>query len=122
MTFHAACLCGETRYTWDGPVTEVILCYCTQCRRANGGAFNVAVVAFENDLRFRSRGLICEYESSPGKYRSFCSGCGSPIYSRRSDLPGVYRLRGGLIDGLTVPSQIKVQHRVDGWDWLGTAG
>lgn len=39
-----------------------------------------------------------EYESSPGKFRAFCSLCGSPIYSRRADLEGVYRIRAGLLD------------------------
>lgn len=120
--FEAACLCRATRYAWDGPVTEVILCHCTICRRANGGAFNVAVLASQDDVRFEARSLVREYESSPGKYRAFCSGCGSPIYSRRSDLPRVYRLRGGLIDGLTAPPHLESQCRADGWDWIGEAG
>jgi hypothetical protein len=37
------------------------------------------------------------YESSPGKTRVFCSVCGSPIYSERAALPGIVRLRAGLL-------------------------
>jgi len=43
--------------------------------------------------------LIREFESSPGEFRAFCSHCGSPIYSRRVDRQGTYRLRLGTLDG-----------------------
>lgn len=118
MTLSASCLCGATRYRLSGPVDEVVLCYCSQCRRANGGAFNVAVLADVTDVRFDARDKVREYESSPGKYRAFCSGCGAPVYSRRDDLPDVLRLRGGLIDGLPAPGNLIMSHRDDGWDWV----
>jgi hypothetical protein len=118
VTLSASCLCGATRYELSGPVNEVVLCHCGQCRRANGGAFNVAVLADVADVRFGARDRIREYESSPGKYRAFCSGCGSPVYSRRDDLPAVLRLRGGLIDDLPAPGVLIVSHRADGWGWL----
>ena len=119
---HASCLCGSTRYDWTGPLGQVVLCHCGQCRRANGGAFNVAVLAQAADVTFLSSDKIQEFESSPGKYRAFCAGCGAPIYSRRDDLPGVYRLRGGLIDALPAPDEIEHIHRADGWDWLTIPG
>ena len=122
MTYRAACLCGAIRYDWAGPLSEVLLCHCGQCRRANGGAFNVAVLANAADVQFHSRDRLSEFESSPGKYRAFCSGCGAPIYSRRDDLPGVYRLRGGLIDNLPAPPHIEQTHRDDGWAWLPLPG
>jgi len=39
------------------------------------------------------------FESSPGKQRCFCSKCGSPIYSKTTKIPGVVRIRAGLLDG-----------------------
>ena len=119
MTLSASCLCGATRYRFDGPVGEVVLCHCGQCRRANGGAYNVAVLADVADVRFDARDRVREYESSPGKYRAFCTGCGAPVYSRRDDLPAVLRLRGGLIDDLPAPRELIISHRDDGWDWTG---
>lgn len=116
--FHAACLCGATRYDWAGPLDEVVLCHCSQCRRANGGAFNVAVLAQRADVIFLARASLSEFESSPGKYRAFCSGCGAPVYSRRDDMPEVLRLRGGLINGLSQPARITHGFREDGWHWL----
>ena len=114
----ASCLCGATQYILSGPIDEALLCHCGQCRRANGGAFNVAVLADEADVMFSARDLVREYESSPGKYRAFCSGCGAPVYSRRDDLPGILRLRGGLIEDLPAPRHITQGRRDDGWDWI----
>lgn len=119
MTRSAACLCGATRYEFSGPVNEVVLCHCSQCRRANGGAFNVAVLADTADVRFLARDKVQEYQSSPGKFRAFCSGCGAPVYSRRDDLPAVLRLRGGLIEALPAPHRLTETHREGGWDWIG---
>jgi hypothetical protein len=46
----------------------------------------------------RGAELMAEYESTPGKKRVFCRRCGSPVYSARSSLPGVLRIRAGLIN------------------------
>ena len=43
-------------------------------------------------------GLLTAYESSPGKQRLFCRCCGSPVFSRRDDLPDTLRIRAGLIN------------------------
>ena len=94
-----------------------MLCHCGQCRRANGGAFNVAVLAATIDVLFDARDAVREYESSPGKYRAFCTGCGSPVYSRRDDLPAVLRLRGGKSGALPTPRRVCAGHRQGGWGW-----
>lgn len=44
------------------------------------------------------REQVREYESSPGKFRAFCSNCGSPIYSRRPADPDIRRVRLSTID------------------------
>lgn len=41
--------------------------------------------------------LLQRHESSPGKVRAFCRVCGSPVFSQRSSLPGVLRIRVGLL-------------------------
>ena len=51
------------------------------------------------EITFRSgQDRITEYESSPGKFRAFCSGCGSPVYSRSVEAPDIVRIRLGLLD------------------------
>jgi hypothetical protein len=117
---HGACLCGAIRYDVDGSLATVVLCHCTQCRRGNGGAFNVGVVVAADQVTFRSRATLKEFESSPGKLRAFCSACGSPVYSRRPDTPGVLRLRGGLIIDLPAPADLRHIHRDSRWPWIDT--
>jgi len=94
------CLCGQIRFEIHGKVGPLAYCHCESCRRANGTAFGANANVRAKYLEWLSgREAIREYESSPGKMRSFCPTCGSPIYSRRVDDPGIFRIRLGLVDG-----------------------
>lgn len=75
------------------------MCHCSQCRKATGSAY-IAVSPVETSKLKIIRGaeLLKEFRSAPGKARVFCSNCGSPIYSKRDDLPEVRRLRLGTIE------------------------
>ncbi|WP_428422404.1 GFA family protein [Methylibium sp.] len=93
------CLCGAVRYELDGPPGPIVLCHCGQCRKAQGSAF--AVVAPVPAAHFRlvaGAERLRSHESSPGKWRSFCGDCGSPIHSRRDAHPELLRLRIGSLD------------------------
>ena len=93
------CLCGAVRYRLDGPLGPVVMCHCLQCRKSQGGAFAlVAPVRAEHFVLLAGADALRGYESSPGKWRSFCGRCGSPIHSRREALPQALRLRVGTLD------------------------
>ena len=103
MALTGSCLCGGIRFRIDDgapPLQPIQVCHCTQCRKAQGGPFatNIPVDAAAFTLQ-DEEGLLRGYESSPGKERLFCSRCGSPVLSRRTALPGLVRVRAGLIDG-----------------------
>jgi hypothetical protein len=69
------------------------------CRKAQGTAF--ATNAPVEAARFRiTRGeqALRAYSSSPGKWRCFCSNCGSPLFSKTESHPGNIRLRIGTLD------------------------
>ena len=94
------CLCGRVRFEIDGKLGPAIYCHCSQCRRASGSAFASNAPVRARHLRFTAgRDAICEYESTPGKLRAFCSGCGSPVYSRLASDPDTLRIRMGTLDG-----------------------
>lgn len=95
-----SCLCKGVAFEINGPLAAIQICHCSQCRKAQGSAFasNIQVEA-ANFRLLRGAELLKEYESSPGKQRVFCGNCGSPVYSRRDDKPGVLRLRAGTLDG-----------------------
>lgn len=93
-----SCLCGKVAYTYSGSIEEIAMCHCSQCRKAQGGAFATNAPVETKDLEFSGREYIKEYQTSPLKVRAFCSNCGSPLYSARSDLPGKARLRIGTVE------------------------
>lgn len=95
----ANCLCGGVRIMVTGKVGPLVHCHCRQCQRASGTAFSSNVNVRRTHWQLTSgEHLIREFESSPGKYRAFCSQCGSPIYSRWDAEPDMLRLRLGLVN------------------------
>lgn len=112
-----SCACGDVRLAVSPPFPALHLCHCTQCRRSNGSAFNLALIVDTAQVEWQSRKSLTEFESSPGKLRAFCRTCGSPVYSRRGDLPAVYRLRAGLFPDLPRPEQLTQGFRESAWPW-----
>ncbi len=94
------CLCGEVRFRIQGELAPIQICHCSQCRRAQGTAFVTNIPVSEADFELLSGAeRLQAYESSPGKQRVFCSRCGSPLFSRSSQVPGVLRIRAGSLQG-----------------------
>jgi hypothetical protein len=93
------CLCGSVRFSIKGKIGPAGFCHCNQCRRANGSAFaaNAPVRTRYFEITEGSE-LLSEYESSPGKFRAFCTRCGSPMYSRRDDTPESRNIRLGSLE------------------------
>lgn len=101
------CLCEHVRYRYVGVVTEISMCHCSQCRKAQGSAFAaVSPIAAELFHITRGAAYLKEFRATPAKARVFCRECGSPLYSVRDDLPHIMRLRVGTLD-----TPISVAHR-----------
>ncbi len=93
-----SCQCGKVRYTYEGEIKEIAMCHCSQCRKAQGGAFATNSPLENNKLSFTGSEYIKEYLSSGDKVRAFCNHCGSPLYSAKKSLPNVKRVRLGTVD------------------------
>jgi hypothetical protein len=94
-----SCLCGSIRYELSAELGDFGYCHCKRCRKASGSA-HAANAPIER-AHFHLIGVsetLREYESSPGKFRAFCSGCGSPIYAYVAVTREVLRLRLGSLD------------------------
>lgn len=93
-----SCLCGGISFTITGPLAPIQVCHCAQCRQAQGGPVATNIPVEASALSFhQGEELLQQYESSPGKIRAFCKVCGSPVFSKRDSLPGVLRIRAGLL-------------------------
>jgi len=76
------CLCGAVRYEVHGPLRDVLLCHCVECRRWSGHAFAATAVQREQLVLLESRGLrwVASPESESEARRGFCSECGSSLF------------------------------------------
>ena len=94
-----SCLCGGITFCIRSELEPIQVCHCMQCRKAQGAplATNTPVPASAFQLLSGAE-LMTAFESSPGKQRVFCSRCGSPIYSSKDTVPGVLRIRAGLLN------------------------
>jgi hypothetical protein len=73
------CLCGAVRYEVRGPLRDVVVCHCSQCRRTSGhfGAFTATRA---EDLVLTEAEGLRWYRSSERARRGFCGVCGSNLF------------------------------------------
>jgi hypothetical protein len=94
-----SCLCGSVTYEIAGELGPIVFCHCANCRKATASAFNVAAPVAKVDYRILTgEEFLAEHQSSPGVYRVFCRGCGSPLFSKRDTMPDTFRVRLGTLD------------------------
>lgn len=93
------CHCGGVKYEAAGAVVRFSNCHCEDCRRICGSPFSAAVVLEREGFRItQGENLLTAYESSPGKFRCFCSRCSSPIYAHMTHRPTIVIIRAGTLD------------------------
>src|SRR5580700_2533700 len=74
--FEGGCLCGAVRFVATGQPESVAWCHCQSCRKHSGAPVSV-FVAFKPDAHVVAQGETTNFNSSPGRWRGFCAGCGS---------------------------------------------
>jgi hypothetical protein len=112
-----SCLCGRLAYEADAGLDGIVHCHCHTCRKTHGAAFSsIASVPREAFRWVRGEEVRKSFESSPGKFRHFCSECGSHVAAERTGRPNVM-LRLGCLD--TAATCERQQHiwRSDGASW-----
>ncbi|ENW20651.1 GFA family protein [Acinetobacter haemolyticus] len=99
------CLCGAVQYQYHAEIENSILCYCQHCQQAQGAFAGWNSPLDQSKFEFeKGRDQLKEYFHTPNKARVFCQQCGSPIYSYRTDLPNVIRLRLGTVTEGHIPA------------------
>jgi hypothetical protein len=94
-----SCLCGSIRYELTAELGDFGHCHCQSCRKASGTAYGSnAPVERAHFHLLGDAGTLREFESSPGKFRVFCSRCGSPIYAYVAATRDILRIRLGSLD------------------------
>jgi hypothetical protein len=113
------CLCGGVQYQYHGELTEVAICHCGQCKRAQGTPFVTnAPIQSDQFEWLAGEALLKSYFSSPNKRRVFCGECGSPLFSQRTDLPDIIRLRLGSVTEGVIPKPDYQIYVADRSEWF----
>jgi hypothetical protein len=76
------CLCGAVAYEVHGPLREVLICHCEECRRWHGHVAACTAARREDLVLLESRGLrwFASPASDAGARRGFCGECGSSLF------------------------------------------
>lgn len=98
MSLKGSCLCRAVRYEANRLASPIAHCHCATCRKAQGSAYASTARVMREDFRWLAgEERLTRYESSEGKYRYFCSTCGSHLMAERAAQPHVI-LRVATLD------------------------
>ena len=94
------CLCGAVRYQVDGPLRDVLICHCQECRRWHGHVSACTAARREDLILLDDAGLrwIDSPRSDAQARRGFCAQCGSSLFWDAPDRPTVSIAAGTLDD------------------------
>ena len=96
------CMCGSLNYTAEADPVVQAVCHCTDCQRQTGSPFTVVVGVPRVALTVEGSTLASVTtigEDHGGEtQRSFCSACGSPLFSISAMLPDLALIKAGTLD------------------------
>jgi hypothetical protein len=112
------CLCGAVRYQVDGPLRDVEVCHCIECRRWHGGPTGYTsapreALRLEGEDRLR---WIDSPESNAHARRGFCGECGSSLFWDAPDRATI-SITAGTLDAPTGLRTVKHIYTADAGDW-----
>jgi len=102
------CLCGAATYSVEAEPVIQAVCHCTDCQRQTGNPFSVIVAV--PAAAFSAEGDTIATFTTIGEdhggetKRSFCSDCGSPLFSVAAVMPEAIFLKAGSLDDASWPA------------------
>lgn len=119
------CLCGAVTYEVRGPLRDVVICHCVECRRWSGTGAGAFAAAHDDDLVVAGDAL--RWAESPDSIRNarrgFCLDCGTSLFWKAPQLERT-GIAAGTLDaptGLRVAAHIYT-HQVADWSELPEDG
>jgi hypothetical protein len=93
-----SCLCGAVRFE-AGPLSGMMHCHCTICRKHHGAMFATFLVAPIDRFRWLAgEDRIASWRSSQNGQRAFCAACGSVVPTLMPKLGVAFIPAGNLED------------------------
>lgn len=98
--YSGQCLCGEISYSVDIEPVFTGNCHCKDCQRSSGSAFIPAMIFPEKDVVVSGEVKYFESQADSGNIhkRGFCPNCGSQLFARFSNIPGMLGIKAGTLN------------------------
>ena len=94
------CICGNVRYTVNGPANCVVHCHCSQCRRSYASLVGTgATIDLKQVTIDKGEENLTTCETLPGVRRQFCRTCGCSLFYYDEDAPEIMFYYPATLDG-----------------------
>ena len=109
--YSGGCACGSIRYVCARPPVAMLNCHCRDCQRSSGAPFASGFIVMASDVEITGTPKTYSLRAGSGSLatRSFCSDCGTPLFTRGEATP-VMSIRFPTLDS---PSEF--QPMLDIW-------
>jgi hypothetical protein len=100
LPLSGGCACGAIRYTCAGVPIAMLNCHCKDCQLSSGAPFASGVVVMTSDLAVTGDPAVYAVRASSGNptMRSFCSACGTPLFTQGDANPAFTSIRFPSLD------------------------
>ncbi len=112
--FSGRCLCGSVKFEVEGPLRDVVSCYCSECRQTSGNFVSATGVPDSRLTILEASGLTW-YKNELAQ-RGFCQHCGGNLFWRPEPSDNKTRIMAGCLDpanGLKIKAQLFVDSKSD---------
>ena len=112
MKIEGQCHCGRIAYEANVDPSKSAVCNCTDCQTFSGSPWRASVPALAENfrlLRGEPKIYVKTADSGTKRVQTFCSECGSAIYSTSVDDPKIFNLRlGGVKQRADLPPRRQI--------------
>ena len=112
------CLCGGVRFTVTEDPVAFGYCHCTRCQVRTGTAASANLWFPPGSVKVtQGAELVKDWSAGDGFWKSFCTECGSHLFSKNPDDPEQVSVRHGALPHVTAPAPAFRQFVADAAAW-----
>ena len=100
LPLSGGCACGAVSFTCSSAPVAMLNCHCKDCQRSSGAPYASGVVVLSSDLSVAGTPAAYSLRASSGMQttRTFCSMCGTPLFTRGESNPAFTSIRFPSLD------------------------
>jgi hypothetical protein len=100
LPISGGCMCGGVRFELSEPLLGAVFCHCKRCQRRTGTGVSVtALTALGSYRTVSGENLVRSWDPGDGGWiKSFCSRCGSQLFTTNAANPDLLAVRMGALN------------------------